>query len=385
VTARGLLTGVRILAVEQFGAGPFGTVHLADLGADVIKIEDPRSGGDVGRYVPPGQRGTDSLFFETFNRNKRSIGLHFDDPGDREIFEALVATADAVFSNLRGDLPDRLRLTYTDLAPINPRIVCVALTGYGRSGDEANRPGYDALVQAEAGWAALTGRPGDPPTKSGLSLADYVAGLTAMVGLLAAVISARDTGRGCDVDVNLYDTALAMLTYPATWHLSAGIPTERQPMSAHPSITPFQFFQTSDGYVAIACAKQHFFEALVRGIDLPELAADPRFADFGARLQHRQALTELIAERLVTRSTADWLRRLGEGVPIAPVRSLNEAIEPLELAGRDMLASYEHPRLGSVKSIGTPIHVAGWHPTYRPGPSLDGDRDAIVRDLQKPS
>jgi len=377
----GPLHGTRILAVEQFGAGPFGTSLLADLGAEVVKVEDARVGGDIGRYVPPGQTGRDSLFFETFNRGKRSIALDLTAPNDRAVFDRLVATADAVFSNLRGDLPDRLGLTYAALSPINPGIVCVALTGYGRDGERAGWPGYDALVQAEAGWAALTGQPGEPPTKSGLSLADYAAGTMAMVGLLAAVLGARRTGRGCDVDVSLLDTALALLTYPATWRLSAGIATERLPMSAHPSIVPFQFFATEDGYVAIACAKEHFFRALMTALDLDDLAEDARFDDFARRLANRDVLIEAISRRLVTRTTAAWLAELGGRVPIAPIRSLDEATDPEVLVRRGLARSYDHPALGRVTTIGSPIRVDGMEPDSRPAPRFDEDGRAIRAEL----
>jgi crotonobetainyl-CoA:carnitine CoA-transferase CaiB-like acyl-CoA transferase len=205
-----------------------------------------------------------------------------------------------------------------------------------------------------------------------------------MIGLLAGVTAARSTGRGCDVDVNLYDSALAMLSYPATWLLSAGIETERLPSSAHPSIVPFQFFRTSDGHVAVACAKQHFFEALARGIGLAAMLDDPRFGDFEARLRNREALTSLIEDRLQTDTTRAWVAQLRGRVPIAPVRSLSEAADASELADRTMLASYHHPRLGHVRSIGSPIHVDGWEPTYRPGPALGGDEDDIQAELDRP-
>ncbi len=194
----------------------------------------PGSGGDVSRYIPPGRVGTDSLFFEAFNRGKRSLALDLKTSGGRAVFERLVASADAVFSNLRGDQAARLGLTYDTLGRINPAIVCVALTGYGREGSGARLPGYDALIQAETGWASLTGAPDGPPTKSGLSLADYIAGLTAALGLVVALLDARQTGRGRDVDTNLYDSALAMLSYPATWFLSSGFVTRRHEMSGAP-------------------------------------------------------------------------------------------------------------------------------------------------------
>ncbi|MGH2388201.1 MAG: CaiB/BaiF CoA transferase family protein, partial [Chloroflexota bacterium] len=234
------LAGVRIVAVEQYGAGPYATLYLADMGAEVIKIEDPGMGGDIGRYVPPGQSGTDSLFFESFNRGKRSLALDLKSSGGRAVLERLAAGSHAVFNNLRGDLPERMGVTYAALGKINPAIVCVSLSAYGRRGEQAARPGYDPLVQAEAGWASLTGDPDGPPVKSGLSLADYAAGLGAALALMIALFDVGRTGRGRDVDTSLYDMALGLLTYPAAWYLSAGIEARRFPMSAHPSLIPFQ-------------------------------------------------------------------------------------------------------------------------------------------------
>jgi hypothetical protein len=206
------LEDVRIIAVEQYGAGPFGSVHLADLGADVIKIEDPASGGDIGRYVPPMQEEEDSLFFETFNRNKRSISLDLRTPGGRAVFHDLVRVSDVVFSNLRGDVPEALRINYADLEHLNKRIVCCALTGFGMTGPRRSEPGYDYFLQGIAGWMDLTGEPGGPPTKSGLSVVDYSAGLVAAISILAGIHAARRDGVGMDCDVSLFDTALGMLT-----------------------------------------------------------------------------------------------------------------------------------------------------------------------------
>jgi crotonobetainyl-CoA:carnitine CoA-transferase CaiB-like acyl-CoA transferase len=375
------LAGVRIVALEQFGAGPFATLYLADLGAEVIKIEDPSSGGDVGRHIPPVQVGTDSLYFEGFNRGKRSLALDLKNASGRAVFERLVASSDAVFNNLRGDLVERMGLTYESLGRFNPRIVCVSLSGYGRKGEDARRPGYDALAQAEAGWAALTGEPGGPPVKSGLSLADYSAGLMAALGLMVALFDAQRTGRGRDVDTSLYDVALAMLTYPATWYLSAGIPTERQPMSAHPSVVPFQFFQTADGYIAVAAAKEKFFPALVESMDLPHLAGDPRFATFADRREHREELVARLSERFRKETTAYWIERLRGRVPSAPVRSLPDALNAEELAARDMLASYPHPILGEVREVGTPLILSGFEPEYRMAPLLGGDNAGILEEL----
>ena len=351
------LKGVRIIAVEQFGAGPFGTLHLADLGADVIRLEDPSTGGDVSRYVSPGQQGTDSLYFDSFNRGKRSILLDLKQQAGQDVLQKLVGGAHAVYANLRGDVIKELGLTYTTLGRINPAIVCVSLSAYGRDGNRSSEPGYDPLIQAEAGWAALTGEPDGPPVKSGLSLADYAGGVMAALALMAAVFDAQRTGRGRDVDVNLYDVALAFHSYRATWYPSAGVAGERTPDSSHPSIVPFQFFRTADGQVAIACAKEKFFRALVDAMALPALAADPRFSSFDARRKNREALIAILADQFRRQPTAHWVSLLRGQVPIAPVRSMEAALDLKELGKRVMLASYRHAALGEVTTVGLPIKM----------------------------
>lgn len=375
------LAGVRIIAVEQFGAGPFGTLLLADLGAEVIKVEDPGAGGDVARRVPPGAVDGYSLYFEAFNRGKRSVALDLTTAAGQDVLRRLVTTADAVFNNLRGDLPEKLGLTYAALEDANPAIVCVSLSAYGNHGPRRAEPGYDALVQAEAGWASLTGEPGAPPARSGLPMADYAAGLVAACGLLAGVIEARHTGVGRDVATSLFDTALAMLAYQATWFLSAGIETARSPLSAHPSIVPFQFFATADGYLAVACAKEKFFRALVAELDLPELLEDERFATFAGRNEHRDTLLARLADRFREDTTAAWVERLRGKAPCAPVRSLEEALSLESLNERAMLAEYEHPRLGAVRSVGLPLRVGGYEPEYRPGPALGADIESLLAEV----
>jgi crotonobetainyl-CoA:carnitine CoA-transferase CaiB-like acyl-CoA transferase len=302
-------------------------------------------------------------------------------PAGREVFFRLVATADAVFNNLRGDLPDRLGLTYAALSAVNPAIVCVSLSAYGRDDPRRAEPGYDALVQAEAGWASLTGEPSGPPARSGLPMADYAAGLVAACGLLAGIVDARRTGRGRDLDTSLFDTALAMLSYQATWWLSAGIETRRLPFSAHPSIVPFQFLATADGFIAVACAKEKFFQALSQAIDMPELADDSRFSTFAARHQHRDDLVQLLSQRFHERTTAAWLDRLRGRVPCAPVRDLSEALEVEGLRKRGMLASYEHSQLGTVNSVGLPLRVSAFSPRYRASPALGADGAELLAEL----
>ena len=251
-----LLSGVRILAVEQFGAGPFGTLHLADLGAEVIKIENPHLGGDVARSVPPYTIADDSLYFQSFNRNKRSLTLDLKHPDGQQVFRALVGQADAVFNNLRGDLPSKLGLRYDQLKTVNPKVVCCSLSGFGLDGPRQAEPAYDYLMQAYAGWMSLTGEPDGPPTKSGLSVVDYAGGVIAMLGMVSGLLNAERTGQGCEVDVSLLDTAVSMLSYVAIWALNRDYEPQRLADSAHPTLTPAQAFQTQDGYIVIFCAKE---------------------------------------------------------------------------------------------------------------------------------
>jgi len=275
------LADVRVLAVEQFGAGPWGTLQLADLGAEVIKIEDPSVGGDVARAMPPYIAGSDSVYFESFNRGKKSIALDIKRPDGRAVFEDLVARSDAVFSNLRGDQPERLGLRYADLAGVNPRIVCVSLSGYGMTGPRASEGAYDATIQALTGWMSLTGGPDEPPTKSGLSLADFVGGYVAALAVVAGVWRARREGVGGDADLSLFETALAQLNYMGAWSATGGWHPSRVPESGHQTLIPFQTFAAADGFITVACAKESLWKRYCAAIGRPALAADPRFADFG--------------------------------------------------------------------------------------------------------
>ena len=219
------LEDVRVIAVEQYGAGPFGTVHLADLGAEVIKIEDPRSAGDISRYVPPHQQDEDSLFFETFNRNKRSLSLDLGTTAGREVFEDLVRVSDAVYSNLRGDVPDKLGIRYHDLAPLNPAIVCCSLSGFGTTGPRRSEPGYDYILQGLTGWMSLTGEPDGPPMRVGLYVADLVTPLYAALGIYGALRVKERTGKGQHIDASMIDTLAAlMFMEPVEFVAAQGLP-----------------------------------------------------------------------------------------------------------------------------------------------------------------
>jgi crotonobetainyl-CoA:carnitine CoA-transferase CaiB-like acyl-CoA transferase len=351
---------VTIVAIEQYGAGPWGSVQLADLGADVIKIEDPRSGGDVGRYVPPFQEGEDSLFFETFCHNKRSVSLDLSHPQARAVFEDLVRSADAVYSNLRGDGPARLRIRYADLEGVNPAIVCCSLSGFGMTGPRAAEGGYDYILQGYAGWMSLTGEPDGPPVKTGLSLVDMATGYAAALALMSGLWGARRDGVGCDCDISLFETAMNLNMYVTTWHLSRGWEPQRMADSAHPSIVPFQNFPTADGWIVIACAKDKFFDLLCRELGLSWMAGDPRFASMAARREHREACVTELAAVLRSETSSLWLERLrAAGVPCGPVNDIAGAVADPQTIARDLIAETEHPVLGTVRQIRSPLRVEG--------------------------
>lgn len=376
------LEDIRVIAVEQYGAGPFGSLHLADLGADVIKIEDPRSNGDVSRYVPPYQEGEDSLFYETFNRNKRSMSLDLTSATGRSVFEKLVASADAVYSNLRGDVPAKLGLTYQDLAAINPLVVCVSLSGFGTVGPDAGRPGYDYLFQALAGWMSLTGDPGGPPTKTGLSLVDFAGGQVAALTLLAAVHAARRDGQGMDCDLSLRDVAMSLLTYEATWALNSDWSPERQERSAHPSLVPFQAFLASDDrWFVVACAKEKFWRLLVEALAEDRLK-DEKFADFAARNLNRAELIEILDEIFGMAPLSHWVEALeAAGVPVAPVLSVKEALARLVAEESDLIVEVEHDRFESVRQLRTAVKVGNEKLPQRRGPQRNEHGSEILNEL----
>ena len=363
------LADVRVLAIEQYGAGPWATMQLADLGAEVIKVEDPTTGGDVGRYVPPYQIGEDSLFFETLNRGKRSISLDLRHERSREVLEDLVRGVDVVFSNLRGDQPAKLRITYDDLKDVNPLIVCCSLSGFGATGPRATEGGYDYIMQALAGWMSLTGPPEGGPERSGLPIVDLSGGYVATISILAGIWRARRDGIGCDCDVSLFETALAELIYIGTWTASKGYTPPRRENSAHPSIVPFQNFRTSDGWVVIGAAKPKFWALLCDVIGMPELHDDPRFSDFAARDANRDGLLAILEPVFAGRTSAAWVDALSAaGIPCGVVNDVAGALEDPQTIARGMVHEYEHPQLGTVRQVGIPTSARRrpTHPDPRP-------------------
>ena len=373
---------MRILAVEQYGAGPAGTVYLADLGAEVIKVENLREGGDVGRHVGPHFFGPgDSQFFQTFNRNKKSIALDLRHPEGLAVFHDLVRTADGVLDNLRGDLPEKLGLVFEKLKAFNPRVVCAHLSAYGREGSRKAWPGYDYLMQAEAGHMSLTGDPGGPPERYGLSIVDLMTGLVASFGLLAGITAARATGKGRDVDTSLFDLALFNLNYPGTWYLNAGAVQGREARSAHPSLVPSQLYRTKDGWIFVMCNKEKFWAVLAGELGHPEWASDERYATFAARLARRDEITALLDFEFSRQTTSAWLEKLAGKVPVAPVNDIAQALENPFVAERAGVSPFKYPDEREIKLLRSPLRLSDAELPARAAPALGADTEALLQEL----
>ncbi len=376
------LEGVKIIAVEQYGAGPFGTQHLADLGAEVIKIENPREGGDVGRNVGPYFFGPgDSHFFQSFNRNKKTMTLDLKQRDGQAVFHDMVKDADGVIDNLRGDLPEKLGITYDQLKAYNPAIVCAHLSAYGRSGSRAAWPGYDYLMQAEAGYLSVTGEPTGPPTRFGVSIIDMMTGVTAVCGLLAGVLGARRTGCGMDVDCSLFDVAIHNLSYMGTWYLNEGVVQGKVPRSGHPSLVPSQLFRTGDGWIFIMCNKEKFWTELAQILGRPVWTEDPDFATFQARLANRDRVVQMMEEILTKATTQEWLEKLSGRVPVSPVFDIAQALENPFVAEQGLIVEQDHPRGEKIRTISCPIRVSGGTPSKNICPEMGADTGTILRGL----
>ena len=379
------LSDVQILAVEQYGAGPCGTQYLADLGAEVIKIESPLDGGDMSRFVGPyflgnGKSTASSEFFQSFNRNKKSITLDISTQAGKSVFHDLVKSADALCCNMRGDVPAKLGLTYETLGEINPKIVCAFLTAYGRDGSRTDWPGFDYLMQAEAGYFSLTGEPDTLPSRMGLSLVDIMTGQTMALSCCAAIIRARETGHGQNIDTNLFDLAMSNLGYLGTWYLNERYIQGREVRSGHPSLVPCAQFSTKDGWIFLMCNKEKFWPVLCDKIGRPELGSDPRYANFKSRLENRRDIQTLLDDTLSAKTTAEWLEIFAGIVPAAPILNLGEAIENPFIKERDRVMDLTLQDGTPFRLLDAPFQTGTPTPT-NPAPELGANTDEILKKL----
>ncbi len=373
------LAGLRVLSVEGWAAGPYGSQLLASLGAEVIKVENPRTGGDPARHVGPHRLGAgDSQYFQAWNTSKRSVELDLKSEQGRRDFESLVRTAAAVITNLRGDQPAKLGLDFATLAKLNPAIVCAHISAYGRDNERAAWPGYDFLMQAEAGLMSLTGEPDGPPARFGPSTIDFMTGTTAMVGLLGCLWHAQRTGRGCDVDVSLFDVALHQLSYAATWYLNTGQVPTRLERSSHFSLAPVQTFPTSDGWIFVMCMNDGFWLALLAALELSSLAGDPRFATGNLRHHHRRELMAALDPEFRRRPTSEWLERLAGVLPVGPVHDVAQALESAFAQRSGLVQAVPHPEKPDLRVVASPIKVNGERGHLAAAPALGADNEALL-------
>jgi crotonobetainyl-CoA:carnitine CoA-transferase CaiB-like acyl-CoA transferase len=374
------LAGTRILSLEQYGAGPYGTMFLAQLGAEVIKIEPPK-GGDSSRATGPFFLGADdSLFYQSFNLNKRSLTLDLKSLQGQDILHRLAKTADAMTNNARGDQPALLGIDYAALGKVNPAIVCVHASAYGRNNPRAAWPGYDYLMQAEAGFLSVTGEPDAPPTRFGLSMVDFITGTMLATATLAGIIDARATGKGRDLDVSLLDAALHQTSYPALWYLNKGHDIGRTSRSAHPSVVPSQLIKSADGWVFVMAQLPKFWERLADELGLGGLKTDPRFRTNTDRHANREALIELIEAVTTTRPTAHWVALLGGKVPVAAVNDLGQALDSEWMVANGMVTAVDHPA-GPVRVLANPIMVDGQRLPNQTAPALGADTLDLLAEI----
>jgi formyl-CoA transferase len=344
-----------VLDVTQVMAGPYCAMLLCDMGARVIKIEPPA--GDSTRAMA-GARGTDSAAFNAVNRGKLGIVVDLQQPAGREVARRLACTADVLIENYRPGVMKRFGLDYEALAADHPRLVYASISGYGQTGPSAGKGGFDLVAQGTSGIMSVTGEPGRPPVKAGLPLTDLAAGLFALAAILAAIHWRASSGRGQHIDTSLLDAGIALSVWEATEYFSgAGIPGPLG--SAHRMSAPYQAFRCSDGYITIGAANQRVFSALAGLLGHPEWPADPRFATDAHRVKHRSDLAQLIEEITVGATCAAWLQRLEQaGIPCGPINDYAQVFADPQVIAREMALEVDHPTLGSLRTLGTPIKMS---------------------------
>ena len=376
------LEGIKVLDLTRVLAGPWTTMSLADLGAEVWKIENIKGGDDTRAWSVPNYKGV-STYYLCANRGKHSIALDLKSAEGRAIVLDLAARADVVVENFRAGTVDRLGIGYEDIRKINPGVVYCSISGYGQTGPEASRPGYDFIMQAESGLMSITGQADGPPNRLGVAFTDVVAGMVATQSVLAALYQRRDTGKGQFIDVALLDTALNLLINVGTAHLNAGVEATRYG-NAHPTVVPYQLFTASDGPFALAVGNDRMFaDFCEKVIDRPDLARDPRYVTSHQRALNRQELLDAIQAIIATQPSAHWLAAcLAADVPAGPVKSVSEALSAVSVVERGVIQRLEHPELGPVALIRPAQGLAAQKGRSAKAPPLLGeDTRAVLRDV----
>ncbi|HEX6633430.1 MAG TPA: CoA transferase [Usitatibacter sp.] len=377
----GPLKGIKVVELAQIMAGPTCGMLLADMGADVIKVEKLPGGDDTRSYSEPQVNG-ESAAFMILNRNKRGIAVNLKKPGGLEVVKKLLSTADVVTENYRKGTLDKLGLGWDVLHELNPRLVYCAISGYGRTGPYADKGGFDLIAQGVAGLMSVTGEPGGPPVKSGTPIADINAGIFASLGIVSALFARNTTGRGQMVDTSLMEAGVQQMYWQAAIHFATGA-NPGPSGSAHILTAPYQAFPTADGWINLGGANQSNWERIVRAIGMPELAADERFRNNTERMRNLKALVPILGDALKKKPSAHWISVFeAEGVPVGPVNKTSDMVSDPQVKAREMVIEVEHPKAGRVKAIGHPVKFSETKvEASRPAPLLGQHTREVLKDL----
>ena len=349
------LSGLRVLDLTRVLAGPFCSMILGDMGAEVIKIEEPGKGDDTRSWPP--FLGGEATYFLSVNRNKQSLTLNLKAPEGRELLKRLVKKSDVVLENFRTGTMERLGLGYATLKKVNPKLVYCAISGFGESGPEAARAGYDLIVQAESGLMDITGFEDGPPVKVGTSIADLVAGMSAAHGITLALLARTRTKKGQKVEISMLDAMAALLTYQAGIYFGTGAKPSRRG-NKHPSIVPYEVFKAADAYLTLGVANNSLWERCCTAMERPDLVKDPRYAREADRVQNRATLVPLLNDVLGGRTADEWLKRFeAVGVPAGRIRTVAEVCESEHLKARGMIVTLPHPKAGNLRVLGVPVRL----------------------------
>ena len=372
------LSDVVVIDLSRVLAGPYCTMMLGDMGATVIKIEQPGKGDDTRHFGPPYVAG-ESAYYLGLNRNKRSITLDFNNPEhEKRLFE-LVSTATVLVENFRPGMLERQGLGYETLRALNPGLIYCSISGYGHDGPYAMRPGYDFVAQAESGIMSVTGEVEGEPQRVGSPVADVSAGLYACMSILAALHVREKTGKGQHIDISLLEAAVSLLSNVSSNYLISGEEAERYG-NGHPNIVPYQAFHTQDGYIVVSCGNDRLYQTLCHLLGREDLATDPRFVTNPQRVRNREELVPILQEQFVQRETGDWLTALrAAGIPCGPINTVSQVFSDPHLQARGFIWECEHPTAGTIKLSGSPIRLSET-PTrlYKAPPLLGEDNDTLL-------